>query len=198
MFDTAMKILQSGNFTEESTIQMIVTSVIGFAMDEAERKLLLTWFQQDAVITKDGNKVKGVSLTKKHKHAIVKKVFSAKTIPLEEKTAALDALSKIDQSDMLGRTKFFCQAAVPEIAKKREAWEAIFSGKLDKESLLNTNEFCAGFKQFSQRDILTEFADDFFNKIEHVVQTKAKSISESIYFYLQPNMITNDKEIERF
>ncbi len=115
MFDTSMKILQSGHFTEESTIQMILTSVIGFAMDEAERKLLLTWFQQDAVITKDGKKVKDVTLTKKHKHAIVKKVFSAKTIPLEEKTAALDALSKIDQSDMLGRTKFFCQAAVPEI-----------------------------------------------------------------------------------
>ena len=47
-----------------------------------------------------------------------------------------------------------------------------------------TNEFCAGFKQFSQRELLEEFADDFFVRIEQVVQTKAKSISETIYLYL--------------
>ena len=70
---------------------------------------------------------------------------------------------------MLGKTKFFCESAVPEIEKKREAWTNIFSGKLDKESLLITGEFCAGFKQFSQRDLLNEFADDFFTRIEQVV-----------------------------
>jgi len=47
---------------------------------------------------------------------------------------------------MLGKTKFFCESAVPEIEKKREAWKNIFSGKLDKESLFITGEFCAGFK----------------------------------------------------
>jgi len=70
---------------------------------------------------------------------------------------------------MLGKTKFFCESAVPEIEKKREAWTNAFSGKLDKESLFITSEFCAGFKQFSQRDLLTEFADDFFTRIEQVV-----------------------------
>ncbi len=37
MFDITMKLLQSGRFTEESTLQMLVTSIIGFAMDESER-----------------------------------------------------------------------------------------------------------------------------------------------------------------
>ena len=110
----------------------------------------------------------------------------------------MEALEKFDQSDMLGKTKFFCEAAVPDIKKKREAWESIFAGKLDKESLMATNEFCAGFKQFSQRDILQEFADDFFLRIEEVVAKKAKSVSESIYLYLQPNMITTEASISRF
>ena len=110
----------------------------------------------------------------------------------------MEALENFDQSDMLGKTKFFCESAIPEIEKKREAWNSIFSGKLDKESPFITGEFCAGFKQFSQRDLLSEFADDFFAKIEEVVATKAKSISETFYLYLQPNMLTSDKEIARF
>jgi len=44
MFEIVMKLLLSGNFTEESTLQMLVTSIIGFAMDEEERQLLLEWF----------------------------------------------------------------------------------------------------------------------------------------------------------
>ena len=44
MFEIVMKLLLSGNFTEESTLQMLVTSMIGFAMDEEERQLLLEWF----------------------------------------------------------------------------------------------------------------------------------------------------------
>lgn len=47
MFDIVMKLLLSGNFKEESTLQMLVTSIIGFAMDESERGLLLKWFNQD-------------------------------------------------------------------------------------------------------------------------------------------------------
>lgn len=78
----------------------------------------------------------------------------------------MEALEKFDQSDMLGKTKFFCESAIPDIKKKREAWEGIFAGKLDKESLMITNEFCSGFKQFSQRDLLQEFSDDFFVRIE--------------------------------
>lgn len=37
LFDVGMKLLQSGKFTEESTLQMLVTCIIGFAMDESER-----------------------------------------------------------------------------------------------------------------------------------------------------------------
>jgi len=37
-----------------------------------------------------------VSLTKKQKHAIVKKVFSAKSISAEEKKSTMEALEKFD------------------------------------------------------------------------------------------------------
>ena len=177
---------------------MLVTSVISFGMDEGERQLLLQWFQKDSIVTREGETVNIVQLTKKHKHALVKKIFSAKSITESQKLSVMEALEKFDQSDMLGKTKAFCQSAVPDIVKKREAWEVIFSDKLDKESLLIVNEYCAGFKQFSQRDLLEEFADDFFIRIEQVVATKAASKSETIYLYLQPNMLTSDASIGRF
>jgi hypothetical protein len=101
------------------------------------------------VITKSGVKLDDVSLTKKQKHAIVKKIYSAKSISNDDKKSVMEALEKFDQSDLLGKTKFFCESALPEIEKKREAWSNIFGGKLDKESLMITGEFCAGFKQFS-------------------------------------------------
>ena len=52
LFDSCLEILKCGKFVQESTIQMLVTSIIGFAQDEKERALLLRWFKEDALTTK--------------------------------------------------------------------------------------------------------------------------------------------------
>lgn len=44
MFETLVKILESGRFTVTSTCQMIMTSLISFAQCEEERAILLNWF----------------------------------------------------------------------------------------------------------------------------------------------------------
>lgn len=58
--------------------------------------MLLKWFWADAVISKSGVKLEVVSLTKKQKHAIVKKVFSAKSISNDDKKSVMAALEKFD------------------------------------------------------------------------------------------------------
>ena len=51
MFNICLKLLQSGRFKEESTLQMLVTSMIGFAQSEKERYLLLKWFNNQGEIS---------------------------------------------------------------------------------------------------------------------------------------------------
>ena len=48
------------------------------------------------MITKSGVKLDVVSLTKKQKHAIVKKIFSAKSISNDDKKSVMEALEKFD------------------------------------------------------------------------------------------------------
>ena len=53
-------------------------------------------------------------------------------------------------------------------------------------------------RQFSQVDILDRFADEFFEKIENLVASKAQSVSERVYIFLQPNIRALDKDLERY
>jgi len=190
-----MRILESGRFTEESTLQMLVTSMIGFAQSEDNRAVLLKWFTQGSVITQSS---KQLSLTKKHNHGIVKKVYSSRTIAYEVKQEVLQKLGELDQSDMLGQTKAFCEAALPVLENKKKVWNGLFSGEYDSMSLKNIGELCAGFKQRSHLDLISELQDEFFDKIEPVVNSKAKSVAQNIYFYLQPNILTADSDIFKF
>jgi hypothetical protein len=57
---------------------------------------------------------------------------------------------------------------------------------------------CAGFKQLQHLDVIQEFNEAFFDRIEEVVCSKPCSISEAYYQYLQPDLIATDEHIARF
>ena len=73
----------------------------------------------------------------------------------------------------------------------------IFEGS-DKMSLQHVQEMCRGYRQFSQRELLETFTDEFFNRIEDCVNTKAWSLTRSIYTFLAPTMNASDDELQRF
>lgn len=50
----------------------------------------------------------------------------------------------------------------------------------------------------SQRKLLDQFADEFFNEIEDAVCTRGHSISKYIYLLLQPNINGTVEEIARY
>lgn len=127
---------------------------------------------------------------------MVRKIFASSKITKEQKKECFETLAGLDQSDMLGRTQKFCEAASPEPAAKREAFQMIFD-KTDM-ALQHLQEMCRGFRQGSQRELISSFADDFFAKIEDCVNDRAWSNTRYIYLFLQPSMNASDDEIQRF
>ena len=65
-------------------------------------------------------------------------------------------------------------------------------------SLQQVTEMCRGFRQFSQRDLIENFSDDFFERIEECVNTKAWSITRYVYMFLQPSMNATEAGLDRF
>ena len=70
---------------------------------------------------------------------------------------------------MLGQTKAFCEAALPVLENKKKVWNGLFAGEYDSMSLKNIGELCAGFKQRSHLDLISELQDEFFDKILHSI-----------------------------
>ena len=57
---------------------------------------------------------------------------------------------------------------------------------------------CRGYRQFSQREMLERFSDEFFSRIEECVNTKSWSLTRYIYTFLAPTMNANEAELARF
>lgn len=51
-------------------------------------------------------------------------------------------------------------------------------------SLYQTEEFCLGFNVYSQRELLKEFTDDWFARIDKIMATKGRNIARSYYLHL--------------
>lgn len=98
---------------------------------------------------------------------------------------------------MLGRTEKYCEAANPDLKSKREAFMTIFEGSSDM-SLQHVQEMCRGYRQYSQRETIESFAEQFFERIEDCVNTKAWSLTRYIYIFLAPSMMATETELVRF
>ena len=55
-----------------------------------------------------------------------------------------------------------------------------------------------GMRQITQLDILDQFADEFFEKIETLVATKGTGTSEKVYMFLQPNLRADETDLGRY
>ena len=116
---------------------------------------------------------------------------------MDTKQQAMSKLEACDTSELLSRTKKYCEAALPTAENKRAVWAKLFDSK-DEMSMKEVWEMCAGFRQLPHRELIAEFDEEFFVRIEQVVQQKHISFSEAYYWYLQPNMMANDREICMF
>jgi len=114
MFDLMLKIMQSGTFNQYAfAMETLLTSAIGFAESENSAKLVYKWFVMGKVVDAAGNTIVGTNINVKIRHTLVRKIFSTSAISKESKKQCFKSLAKLDQSDMLGRTEKYCEAANP-------------------------------------------------------------------------------------
>ena len=108
------------------------------------------------------------------------------------------ALEQLDSSDLLGQTKAYCQAVIPDLKNKQEVWNKLFSDEKSEMGLYMTQELIMGFRPQTQQELMKNFEEPFFEQISGLVERKAKSLSEYYYKFLQPNLAASQAEIDRF
>jgi hypothetical protein len=69
--------------------------------------LLKKWFEEGKLLAKSGSAIENYSVTLKNKHAIVKRIWCSKDIPLGEKESILENLNKLDKGDWFDETSKF-------------------------------------------------------------------------------------------
>ena len=106
-------------FKEDSTNHMLLDSVISYAKSEEHILLLKEWFVSGIITDTERNKIEGVTVSTKHKHNMVRRIYSSFQISLDEKEKMFEDLGEIDKSDWYEKTRAFCKAAhVSEDNKK--------------------------------------------------------------------------------
>ena len=190
MFDATWEILNAQEHAL-STAQMLVTAIIGFSSEGKSAQKLIEWFNQGFCGKKE------FELTLKQKHAIVTEISSSIEITKQQKDLMLTKLEE-EKSDMLSNTKAYCKAANPDPKSKKEIWDGLFATTFDKESLLDHENLCDGLWHRNQLSLMEGFADHFFTQIESACESKARNLSEHVYYGLAPTHDTSDAGIKRF
>ena len=198
MFALTMKLMQSGRFNEfESAMQLLLESLISFASSEQQVKLIYKWFVTGKATDAQDRQIEGITINTKLRHTLIRKIYGSEHIPIQQKKELFVQLAKIDTSDMLGRTEKFCQAADPNPDSKREAFMEIYERCSDM-SLQHVQEMCRGFRQGNQKEQITALSDEFFARIEGIVNEKAYSLTRYIYLFTQPSLYASQEEFDRF
>lgn len=178
-------------------METLLSSAISFASNGQAHALVYKWFSSGSVCDAANNAIVGASINVKVRHTMVRKFFASSHIETEAKKESFKTLAKLDSSDMLGRTEKYCESANPDPTSKNEAFLTIFEGSSDM-SLQHVQEMCRGYRQYSQRETIESFAEQFFERIEDCVNTKSWSLTRYIYLFLAPSMMATETELVRF
>lgn len=74
------------------------------------------------MVDAEGRAIEGLEVSTRQKHSMVKRIYSSKNISHEIKLQAMAKLEAQDTSDLLGRTKRYCEAALPTTENKKAVW----------------------------------------------------------------------------
>src|SRR5688572_17583478 len=100
-------------------MQMLVEACILCARNERHIDIIKQWFDTGLVSDMDGNTLEGVEISTKHRHSLVRRIYTSRLISLEDKQKCLSQLEAIDTTDWMDKTRYFCRSAIPEVEVKR-------------------------------------------------------------------------------
>lgn len=119
------QILAAGTVEDNATRHVLTDSMLSSARNEDHYQLLVQWFKTGHLTDTAGTQLEGVEVSLKHKHAMMERIWSSETIPLETKNELMNQLAELDKSDWLDNTKTYCEAAHP--GNKDKMWALYFS-----------------------------------------------------------------------
>ena len=173
MFNLTMKMMTSGRFSEfPSVMEMLFNCAIKFS--PSDDKLVYKWFVTGKVTDANDVEIQGTSINVKCRHEMLRKIYTLTSIPMRQKKVCFATLKALDSSDMIGRTEKYCSAADPDAASKRDTFMTIFE-KSGEMGLQHVQEMCRGFRQGSQKALISTFSDEWFARIEGAVNDLAWS-----------------------
>lgn len=92
---------------------LLLECAINYAKTDDDIDVVRGWFEKDIFVDLEGKEHSNVDISNKHRHLMVRRVWSSFRIPKEDKEAILTRMGEIDSSDWLEKTKYFCVAAEP-------------------------------------------------------------------------------------
>lgn len=109
---------------------------------------MVKWFEEGAIYTTTGRKLEAIELSNKHKHGIMKRIWSSVKIPLAKKEKLMSDLEATDTSDWLDNTKRYCTAA--HFENKEKIWKLVFSHEKNETAEWALHTFANTFRGWSQ------------------------------------------------
>ena len=157
--------IMAGNTTlDTSTKTLLFDGLIAQCKNEGHYALTLSWFEHGKLTDQNGAALDHVELTLKNKHALVKRIWSSKEIPLAKKDEILAELNKLDKGDWFDETSKFCEAAHPE--NKAKMWAFYFTedkdSEIEKWGLYTFQNSFKGWYQGCQAEFIQQFEEEFF------------------------------------
>ena len=128
---TLITLLASGNIPKGSTQHLLLESTINFAKTDLDIDVVNKWYQNDVVSDLAGNELRDVEISNKHRHSMVRRIYSSETIPEQVKKDALEKLAEKDSSDWMDKTRYYCKAAVPTKENKDAMWREYFDTEFE-------------------------------------------------------------------
>jgi len=105
IFECFLNVLSSGKIVDKSTQHLILDAVLTSARNEDHIKDIVKWFETGFVHDTKGNKMAEHEVSLKHKHSIIKRVYSSIEMKTEDKEALFKQLEALDKSDWITDSK---------------------------------------------------------------------------------------------
>ena len=84
------QILASGAIGDNATRHVLLDAALSSARNEDHYERLVQWFKAGHLTNTAGDKLEGVEVSLKHKHAMMERIWCSEKIPLETKNELMD------------------------------------------------------------------------------------------------------------
>lgn len=127
MFELLLEqMLKPKKFDVESVNHLLLECTISSAKKERDILIVYQWFLNNQVTDLTSAPIDHAKISMRHKHMMMRRIFSSSSIVTEEKYELLNRLKDEDKSNWTEQTIAYCKAAIPLADSKKEQYKQYF------------------------------------------------------------------------